>query len=120
MPLTGYRLTWQSKTFMKIEMRRARSHKKAGSSVSTTLTTLPSAGATTMCSPVLQARSGSRKKATTQAESATQTAATIHQVTEPLRTATISRASAIAHAPAMNQRPSGAVRITTSLPARAP
>ena len=61
-PLTGYRFTCTLNTFMKIDTRSARPPMNAGSSTSVIRTTLPSAGATTRCSPRSPLRSGSRKK----------------------------------------------------------
>ena len=97
---------------MKIEIRRARPLRNAGSSISVTLTTLPSAGAPMSRSPLDHARSGSRKNATTHTASGSQSRAAAIHATVPKRTAAKTRTSATTHAPTMNRRPSGAVRIT--------
>ena len=113
-PDTGSR--GQSKTFMKIEIRSARPPRKAGSSISITLTTLPSAGATTSRSPAWpRPAPGRGRTRPPRSRARARAAAAIHQPAEPARSARSRAPSAIAQAPTMNQRPSGAVRITRPL-----
>ncbi len=97
---------------MKIEIRIARPLKNAGSSASMTPTTLPSAGATISRPSLVHTRSGSRKKATTQSASNVQSVAPAIHAGVPSRPAARIRTTATTHVPTMNQRPSGAVRIT--------
>ena len=107
-----------SNTFMKIEIRVARPLRNVGSSTSDDADHLAVGRRDDHWAPRAPSRAGSRKKATTQIEIATHAAAAIHQPGVPARSAAITSARAMAQAPAMNQRPSGAVRIIRAARAR--